>query len=94
MAQDFKQRKLYQVIDGDRLGDLSQGSLQDGSAFVEDLAKDFFQLGVVGDEKGVDFAAGVVQVLARVVGGEPKPIGKLAQAVMGVLQGKSKRRRQ
>ena len=86
MAQDLKQRKLYQVIDGDRLGDLSQGPLQDGSAFVEDLAKDFFELGVVGDEEGVDLAAGVVQVLARVVGGQPKSIGKLAQAVMGVLQ--------
>ena len=75
-----------QIIDGNGLGDLSQGPLQDGSAFVEDLAQDFFQLGVVGDEKGVDFAAGVVQVLARVVGGESKPIGQLAQAIMGVLE--------
>ena len=79
-------RDIYQVVDGDRLSDLSQGPLEDGSAFVEDLPEDLFKLGVIGDEQRVDLAAGVVQVLTRVISREPKPSRQLAKAVVRVLK--------
>ena len=72
------EKTTYEIINGHSLSNLGQGSFENGSTFIEYFTENFFELSIVCDEEGVDLAAGVVQVLARVVRGKSQSIWKLA----------------
>jgi len=56
----------HQVINGHRLSNFGQISLENGSTLIQDIPEDLFQLVVVGDEQWVNLTTGIVQVLADV----------------------------